>query len=63
MEFAPICLLPLGKSPERRTDRKGRTLKIRAIMLRVTDVDYLKDYSLALTFSNHEKRIVDLRRI
>lgn len=29
-------------------------------MLRVIDVDYLKDYSLALTFSNHEKRIVDL---
>ena len=24
-------------------------------MLRVTDVDYLKDYSLSLTFSNHEK--------
>ena len=29
-------------------------------MLRVTDVDYLKDYSLALTFSNHEKRVVNL---
>ena len=29
-------------------------------MLRVTDVDYLKDYSLSLTFSNHEKRVVNL---
>ncbi len=29
-------------------------------MLRVTDVDYLKDYRLALTFNNSERKIVDL---
>lgn len=29
-------------------------------MLRVTDVDYLRDYHLAVTFNNSEKRIVDL---
>jgi hypothetical protein len=30
-------------------------------MLRVTDVDYMTDYELLLTFNNGEKRIADLR--
>jgi hypothetical protein len=30
-------------------------------MLRVIDVDYLKDYNLAVTFNNNERKIVDLR--
>lgn len=30
-------------------------------MLRVTDVDYLGDYTLSLTFSNDEKRICNLK--
>lgn len=30
-------------------------------MLRVTDVDYLKDYQLALTFSDQKKKVVDLK--
>ncbi len=30
-------------------------------MLRITDVEYLKDYELLLTFSTEEKKFVDLR--
>ncbi|MDR0940238.1 MAG: DUF2442 domain-containing protein [Mediterranea sp.] len=30
-------------------------------MLRVIDVDYIKDYELLLTFSDGEKRVADLR--
>ena len=30
-------------------------------MLRITDVDYLGDYTLALTFNNDEKRVCDLK--
>jgi hypothetical protein len=30
-------------------------------MLRVVDVDYIKDYELLLTFSNGEKRLIDLQ--
>lgn len=31
------------------------------MMLRVTDVDYIKDYQLLLTFSDGKKKMVDLR--
>lgn len=30
-------------------------------MLRIIDVDYIKDYTLRLTFNNGETRIVDLQ--
>ena len=30
-------------------------------MLRITDVDYLGDYTLALTFNNDEKRVCNLK--
>lgn len=30
-------------------------------MLKITDVDYLGDYMLALTFNNDEKRVCDLK--
>jgi hypothetical protein len=30
-------------------------------MLRITDVDYVKDYTLALTFNDGVKKVVDLR--
>lgn len=30
-------------------------------MLRIIDVDYIKDYTLRLTFNNGETRIVDLK--
>jgi hypothetical protein len=30
-------------------------------MLRVVDVDYIKDYELLLTFSNGEKRLINLQ--
>ncbi len=30
-------------------------------MLRITDVDYVKDYTLALTFSDGVKKVVDLK--
>ncbi|MDR2910940.1 MAG: DUF2442 domain-containing protein [Bacteroidales bacterium] len=30
-------------------------------MLRVIDVDYLKDYNLAVTFNNGEKKTVNLK--
>ncbi|WP_297073760.1 DUF2442 domain-containing protein [uncultured Duncaniella sp.] len=30
-------------------------------MLRIIDVDYMGDYTLALTFNNGEKRIANLR--
>lgn len=30
-------------------------------MLRVIDVDYIKDYELLLTFNNGNRKIVDLR--
>ncbi len=29
-------------------------------MLRIIDVEYLKDYSLLLTFNNRERKVVDL---
>ncbi len=30
-------------------------------MLKITDVDYLGDYTLALTFNNGEKRVCNLK--
>ena len=31
------------------------------MLIQVTDVDYIKDYQLALTFNHHIKKIVDLK--
>jgi len=31
------------------------------MLLRITDVDYVKDYTLALTFSDGVRKVVDLK--
>ncbi len=46
----------MGKSAERRVDNQNKII----MLLTITDVEYISDYTLLCTFSTGERRKVDL---